>query len=176
MKRKIIAVLCISMLSTTLSLTGCSSKEQAKDSVQDTLITETETNQNDTTTTTETATTTTEAPADEQQPTNDIIGDWVLDWDMTDANNETPLNTEFGSGIHMVDSTLTFNDDSNFSWYLGIGNGGIGTYVNENGEITGTYISDIGNLQHDIHMTLSDGEIIMNIRGDNSYSVYWKRN
>lgn len=170
MKRKIIAVLCISMLSTTLSLTGCSSKEQAKDSVQDTIITETETNQNDTTTTTETATTTTGAPAD------DIIGDWVLDWDMTEANNETPLNTEFGSGIHMVDSTLTFNDDSNFSWNLGIGNGGIGTYVNENGEITGTYTSDIDNLQHHIHMTLSDGEIIMNRWGDNSYSVYWKRN
>lgn len=61
---------------------------------------------------------------------------------------------------------LTFNADGTFSWYIGIGNGGDGTYVNENGKIAGKYTKDLDGSQQ---------EIIMNMYGDDSYYVYWKR-
>lgn len=105
---------------------------------------------------------------------NAIVGNWTIDAEATNANNENSLSTEFGSGISYGDD-ITFNDDGSFSWYVGIGNGGEGTYVNENGTISGTYTSYEDGSQRNIDMIVSDDEIIMNIWGDDSYHIYWKK-
>ena len=104
----------------------------------------------------------------------DIVGNWTIDAEATNVNNENSLRTEFGSGISSGDD-ITFNEDGSFSWYVGIGNGGEGTYVNENGTISGTYTSYEDGSQRNIDMIISRDEIIMNIWGDDSYHVYWKK-
>ena len=104
----------------------------------------------------------------------DIVGNWTIDAEATNVNNENSLRTEFGSGISSGDD-ITFNEDGSFSWYVGIGNGGEGTYVNENGTISGTYTSYEDGSQRNIEMIISGDEIIMNIWGDDSYHVYWKK-
>ena len=104
----------------------------------------------------------------------DIVGNWTIDAEATNVNNENSLRTEFGSGISSGDD-ITFNEDGSFSWYVGIGNGGEGTYVNENGTISGTYTSYEDGSQRNIDMIISGDEIIMNIWGDDSYHVYWKK-
>ena len=104
----------------------------------------------------------------------DIVGNWTIDAEATNVNNENSLRTEFGSGISSGDD-ITFNEDGSFSWYVGIGNGGEGTYVNENGTISGTYTSYEDGSQRSIDMIISGDEIIMNIWGDDSYHVYWKK-
>lgn len=105
---------------------------------------------------------------------NALVGNWTIDAEATNANNEHSLSIEFGSGISSGDG-ITFNEDGSFSWYVGIGNGGEGTYVNENGTISGTYTSYEDGSQRNIDMIVSDDEIIMNIWGDDSYHVYWKK-
>ena len=102
------------------------------------------------------------------------MGNWTIDAEATNVNNENSLRTEFGSGISSGDD-ITFNEDGSFSWYVGIGNGGEGTYVNENGTISGTYTSYEDGSQRNIDMIISGDEIIMNIWGDDSYHVYWKK-
>lgn len=155
MKKRIVAVLCIGMISATMVIAGCSSSEQEKETTK-----KTETVKN-----TETAT---------QNQTSDIVGEWTIDRDKTDVNNANPVSIEFGSGISEGDN-ITFNVDGTFSWYVGVGNGGKGTYVEENGKISGNYTKDSTGSQDDISMTFSDGEIVMNIWKDDTYFVYWKR-
>ena len=104
----------------------------------------------------------------------DIVGNWTIDAEATNVNNENSLRTEFGSGISSGDD-ITFNENGSFSWYVGIGNGGEGTYVNENGTISGTYTSYEDGSQRNIDMIISGDEIITNIWGDDSYHVYWKK-
>lgn len=148
MKNKIIAALCIGLISASVMMTGCSSEQ--KKEADDTSETQ------------------------EQTSENSIAGSWDLDWDLTNANNETPVDTEFGSGIY-EGANITFGEDGSFSWYLGVGNGGKGNYVEQNGTITGTYTQDTDGSQKEITMVLSDDEIIMDVWGDDSYSVYWVR-
>ena len=214
MKNKIVAVLCISIISTMLIMTGCSSSEQKKEPTQKTedvkgkdekktvdetvknnaqetsgesTKEESEKNEINGTQSSEIQENSGESAnksTDEneeiqdnttQNQTSNIVGEWSLDWEATNANNEKPVRTEFGSGI-TEGNNITFNDDGSFSWYLGIGNGGKGTYVEDDGNIAGTYTSDTDGTQQEITMTLSDDEIVMDIWGDNSYSVYWEKN
>lgn len=168
--------LCISILSATLFMTGCSSNDNKNNSDK-----KTESVKKEESTTEENAseTETTKSNEDSQETTtqdssNNIIGDWTLDIDMTDSNNQTPVTTQFGSGIN-EGTNITFNNDGSFSWYLGIGNGGNGTYVIESDKIIGKYTKDIDGSQQEITMNISNDEIIMNMYGDDSYYVYWKR-
>ncbi len=189
MRKKIVVALCVSVLSATLFMTGCSSKDKKNDSDKKTESVKTdESKTEEKTSETETETTkdasnesteTTKSSEDSQESTtqnqsDNIVGDWVLDPDSTDANNQNPVATQFGTGIQMG-AGLTFNADGTFSWYIGIGNGGDGTYVNENGKIAGKYTKDLDGSQQEITMNISDDEIIMNMYGDDSYFLYWKR-
>lgn len=205
MKKRIVAVLCIGMISATMVMAGCSSNEQEKETTKKTETVKTtdteektetvkgEENKNnkssenaasDNKSTEESETSKAEEVSDKtaeesrevvtQNQASDIVGEWTVDWDMTNANNTNPVSTEFGSGISLGDN-ITFNADGTFSWYLGIGNGGKGTYAEDNGQISVSYTKDIDNSQKDMNMTISDGEIVMNIWGDDSYFVYWKR-
>lgn len=164
MKKRIVAVLCIGMISATMVIAGCSSSEQEKETTKETdraddVSDKTEEESSETAT---------------QNQTSDIVGEWTIDRDKTDANNANPVSIEFGSGISEGDN-ITFNVDGTFSWYVGVGNGGKGTYVEENGKISGNYTKDSTGSQDDISMTFSDGEIVMNIWKDDTYFVYWKR-
>lgn len=187
MRKKLVIALCISVLSATLFMTGCSSKDKKSDSDKKTesVKTEeskTEENASETETTKDTlnkSTETTKSNEESQETTtqnqsDNIVGEWVLDPDATDANNQTPVATQFGSGIN-EGTNITFNNDGSFSWYLGVGNGGNGAYVIESDKIIGKYTKDIDGSQQEITMNISNDEIIMNMYGDDSYYVYWKR-
>lgn len=176
MRKKLVIALCISVLSATLFMTGCSSKDKKSDSDKKTESVKTEESKTEENAS-ETEITKSNEESQEtttQNQSDNIVGDWVLDPDSTDANNQTPVATQFGTGIQMG-ADLTFNADGTFSWYIGIGNGGDGTYVNENGKIAGKYTKDLDGSQQEITMNISDDEIIMNMYGDDSYFLYWKR-
>ena len=176
MKNKIVAAFCISMLSVMLVMTGCSSKQAEKESdkkMESVKKTEDEVETKKTEKTSDDSTKEETQDAESKVQENDIVGSWEVDYEMTNVNNEDPVTTEFGSGINAGDNTLTFNEDGSFSWSLGIGNGGTGTYTEENGTITGTYAQDTDGSQKEITMVLTEDKIIMDVWGDNSYSVYW---
>lgn len=187
MRKKLVVALCVSVLSATLFMTGCSSKDKKSDSDKKTETvktdeskTEEKTSETETTKDASNESTETTKSSEESQETttqnqsDNIVGEWVLDTDATDANNQNPVATQFGTSIQMG-AGLTFNADGTFSWYIGIGNGGNGTYVNENGKIDGKYTKDFDGSQQEITMNISNDKIVMNMNGDDSYFLYWKR-
>lgn len=62
-----------------------------------------------------------------------LAGIWTLDTQKTNAFNDTSLSNYFGSGIHQG-YELALEENGAASWYIGIGNGGKGTYTFTNSE------------------------------------------
>lgn len=68
-----------------------------------------------------------------------VVGTWEVDSEKTNAENDLSLQMMFGSGIKYGDE-LVLNEDGTASWYIGIGNGGSGTYVLDGSTVTLTYV------------------------------------
>lgn len=78
----------------------------------------------------------------QQRATSDkeqVAGTWEIDPEKTNAANDLSLWSMFGSGIKYGDE-LVLNEDGTASWYIGIGNGGSGTYVLDESTVTLTYV------------------------------------
>lgn len=102
-----------------------------------------------------------------------IIGTWEVDSEKTNAENDLSLRMMFGSGIKYGDE-LILNEDGTASWYIGIGNGGSGTYVLDGSTVILTYVDY--EEQNERGMTLKSLEwagksyILMNYE---NYDLYW---
>lgn len=68
-----------------------------------------------------------------------VVGTWEVDPEKTNAENDSSLQVMFGSGIK-YGYELVLNEDGTASWYIGIGNGGSGTYVLDGSIVTLTYV------------------------------------
>lgn len=105
--------------------------------------------------------------------TEKVVGTWEVDSEKTNAKNDLSLQMMFGSGIKYGDE-LILNEDGTASWYIGIGNGGSGTYVLDGSTVILTYVDY--EEQDERAMTLRNLEeagksyILMNYE---NYDLYW---
>lgn len=102
-----------------------------------------------------------------------VVGTWEVDSEKTNAENDLSLQMMFGSGIKYGDE-LILNEDGTASWYIGIGNGGSGTYVLDGSTVILTYVDY--EEQDERVMSLRSLEeagksyILMNYE---NYDLYW---
>ena len=62
-----------------------------------------------------------------QNHLENLTGDWTVDVEKTNSSNTLSLHDTFGSGIR-YGYEMILKEDGTASWYIGIGNGGEGTY------------------------------------------------
>lgn len=106
----------------------------------------------------------------------DITGDWTIDEERTNANNEDGLWRAFGSSIESG-YNLSFDGMGSFAWYIGY-DGGNGSYTIEENSISAVCNMDNGIGQKSMTMTWENDDIIMRMSDIDTgfdYVVYWKK-
>lgn len=111
--------------------------------------------------------------ADSLDPNESIIGIWTIDTEKTNSSNNLSLQDAFGTGIG-YGYEMVLNEDGTASWYIGIGNGGDGTYSIQNttGEIN--YLDYETKQENSVALSItqeSGKEYILMEYGD--YILYW---
>lgn len=102
-----------------------------------------------------------------------LVGCWTIDTQKTNSSNALSLQGAFGTGIS-YGYEMVLNEDGNASWYIGIGNGGDGTYTIQNttGEIN--YLDYETKQENSVALSItqeSGKEYILMEYGD--YILYW---
>ena len=113
----------------------------------------------------------TESVALDTNMNNNIGGIYTIDIEKTHVNNNSSLQMQFGSGIK-YGYEMRLGEDGSASWYIGIGNGGEGTYLffGSEGEITYTDYEE--NTLQKVKIQQMDGCIVMDYYG---YMLYWTK-
>lgn len=105
-----------------------------------------------------------------------IHGDWVLDYDTTEANLQSyeSLQTMFGTGLQ-EGSGMTVGADGAFRFFIGVGQGGEGSYVFDgtqlDAEIT-PYVDGETSLPLSVVTQGENTFLVMEYDGE---MLYWKR-
>lgn len=106
---------------------------------------------------------------------NQLLGEWEADADKTYKETNKTLMNIFGSGIKNG-SSMKFDDDGTFSYYIGIGNGGKGTYTVTPENITYDITTYEENKNETGNILIDDSNnelyLITEYFGD---KVYWKQ-
>lgn len=104
-----------------------------------------------------------------------LKGTYKLNLDKTQTENHTSIQMMFGSGIK-YGHEMKLEEDGKITWYIGIGNGGEGTYTynGSNGEIS--YIDyEEGNFRRiEFYVIREQGTEYM-VMDYNGYKLYWER-
>lgn len=118
--------------------------------------------------------------ADDAVSENSITGNYIVDYDATNAHNTDNVQSAFGSIISTSHGEMTINPDGTASWYIGY-EGGAGNYIFDGSEGTITYkymdesAGDSGTVS--IRKITENGVeyIVMNGIFDESYNydLYW---
>lgn len=114
---------------------------------------------------------TTDTSADDEQ----YAGTWTIDAEKTNNSNSTSLQNAYGTGIQSG-YHLTLGEDGSFSWGIGIGNGGEGTWWMENGTIYADETEYESGEQERITLTVlqEDGQVRL-VQDHYGYTLYWMK-
>lgn len=104
---------------------------------------------------------------------SNLVGCWTIDTQKTNSSNSSSLQGAFGTGIG-YGYEMVLNEDGTASWYIGIGNGGDGTYAIQNtaGEIK--YLDYETKKENTVALSItqeSGKDYILMEYGD--YILYW---
>lgn len=108
----------------------------------------------------------------------DVAGTWQINGQKTQDVNELSLLEEFGSGIH-EGNEMILSEQGDFSYYMGINQGGKGIWKLEGNEITAditTYEPEVK--EERLIMTAQsgpDGSLLLKMICADGYILYWNR-
>lgn len=106
---------------------------------------------------------------------NQLLGEWEADADKTYLETNKSLQDLFGTGIKNG-SSMKFDEDGTFSYYIGIGNGGKGTYTVTPESITYDITTYEENKNETGNILIDDSNnelyLITEYSGD---KIYWKQ-
>lgn len=114
-----------------------------------------------------------ETGAPESLENEQYIGTWTIDIEKTNNSNSTSLQGAYGTGIK-YGYELVLGEDGSFSWGIGIGNGGEGTWWMENEAIYADETEYELGEQERITLTVlqEDGQVWL-VQDHYGYTLYW---
>lgn len=119
---------------------------------------------------------TTEPTPQEEDGAEEFIGTWIIDNEYTMEQNGISMMDIFGTG-YRYESEMIINQDGSFSYYIGIGNGGEGTWQmkEQKLEYQVAIYEDTGTEYGEIEAeAFQDGEVRLSMSyGD--VVLYWER-
>lgn len=109
-----------------------------------------------------------------------LYGEWEVNTDYTNGHNTKSTFDMFGTG-YSYGSGLSLNEDNTFSFWVGIGFYGTGTYEIDNNTIK-VHIDDYMEFQPDIgydftiNIIEDNGSVLLELEFDQNFNLYWKKN
>ena len=109
----------------------------------------------------------------EQTAQQSFAGEWTIDVEKTNRLNDASLQDAYGTGIQ-YGYHLTLGEDGSFSWGIGLGNGGEGTWRMENETIYADETEYESGTQETIELKiLSENEQTWLVQDHYGYTLYW---
>ena len=109
----------------------------------------------------------------EQTAQQSFAGEWIIDVEKTNSLNDASLQDAYGTGIQ-YGYHLTLGEDGSFSWGIGLGNGGEGTWRAEGETIYADETEYESGTQETIELKiLSENEQTWLVQDHYGYTLYW---
>lgn len=113
-------------------------------------------------------------PLEENSP---YVGEWILDTEKTNEMNEYSLFDAFGSALTEYGNGMELKEDGTFTYYMGAGNGGQGTWKMNDKAIKYSITQYESNRKVNGQLITESDWLVMKDYFDDGegYDMYWKR-